>query len=167
MRVVFYIILGFLVFGCATPAAPNFFNGQYYMAGDTSCKSIRPLSETRVMCIDEDGIETGYRDAMTVQQIAMWSQRQAIEAQEMANIRQSIRQNNQALAQQTQQVLNQNQQYSVPKVVQPNINSPVTFTQVGNSYIGSNGVTYSLVGGLLIGSDGSSCKKIGVTIQCR
>lgn len=54
-----------LISGCATTAVPNYYNGNYYMTGDSNCRQGRPLSETRIMCMDKNGAETGYRDAMT------------------------------------------------------------------------------------------------------
>ena len=71
MRIFALICLVTLLGGCAS-AMPNFFNGRYYMAGDSSCVRGRALSETRMMCINSDGQETGYRDAMTDQQLQMY-----------------------------------------------------------------------------------------------
>lgn len=74
------VVAGILfISGCATTAMPNYFNGNYYMAGDDTCRQVRPLSATRVMCMDASGRETGYRDAMTVEQMQMYqmSQQQA------------------------------------------------------------------------------------------
>jgi len=46
------------------------------MAGDESCTRIRSLSYNRIMCINKKGEETGYRNAMTDQQLLMYQQRQ-------------------------------------------------------------------------------------------
>jgi|GEM_PF-1291486 len=155
-----------LLTGCASAAAPNFFNGQYYMAGDSSCESVRALSDTRVMCIDKDGNDTGYRDAMTVEQITMWGQQQALQAQQAEATRQSIQQNNQALAQQTQQTLQGIGQFGSPQVSQLSGLGGITYTQVGTSLIGSNGVTYKVVGNTIIGSDGTTCQVVSSQIIC-
>ena len=74
------IILG----GCAS-AMPNFFNGRYYMAGDSSCVSGRVISESRMMCINSDGEETGYRDALTDQQLQMYRHDQQMGQQKNTN----------------------------------------------------------------------------------
>lgn len=155
-----------LLTGCATAPVPNFFNGQYYMAGDASCKAVRALSETRVMCIDKDGNETGYRDAMTVEQIAMWGQQQALQAQQASATRRSIRQNSQALAQQTKLTLQGVGQFTPPRVTHRSKIDGITFTQVGTSLIGSNGVTYKLVGNTIIGNDGTICQVVNSRITC-
>ena len=151
---------------CASGPAPNLFNGQYYMAGDDSCKSIRALSDTRVMCVDKDGNDTGYRDAMTVQEITMWNQQQELQIQQAEATRRQIQQNNQALAQQTQQTLQGIGQYGVPQVSQPSTQGGITFTQVGSSLIGSNGVTYTAVGNTIVGNDGTTCQIVGSQIIC-
>lgn len=105
--------------GCSQTAAPLFFNGQYYMAGDPSCRYIRPVSNTRVMCNDGKdgrGRNTGWRDAMTLQQIQMYQmqvmQNQMYE-QQMA---QSIAANNAAMAASTQATLANASVYQPPVV---------------------------------------------------
>ena len=70
--------------GSGSAAAPNFFNGRYYMAGDSSCTQIRPLSDGRVMCTNDAGDETGYRDAMNDQQLQMWQSDQQLAQQRSA-----------------------------------------------------------------------------------
>lgn len=60
-------------------AAPNLLNGYYFMAGDESCSQMRPLSVTRIMCINSAGQETGYRDAMTDQQLQMYQHSQEMQ----------------------------------------------------------------------------------------
>lgn len=153
--------------GCASTAAPNFFNGQYYMAGDDSCKNMTVLTDTRIMCKDKEGVETGYRDAMTSEQITMWGQQQALQAQQAAATQASIRQNNEALAQQSKQILQQSQQFGIPQVNQPSLGTnSITYTQVGTSLIGSNGITYKAVGNSIIGSDGTTCQIVGSNIIC-
>lgn len=42
------------------------------MVGDSSCARIRQHTEDSIMCIDSDGKETGWRPAMTDQQLQMW-----------------------------------------------------------------------------------------------
>lgn len=46
------------------------------MAGDSSCQSIRQYTEDKIMCIDGNGEETGWRQAMTDQQLQMWQHNQ-------------------------------------------------------------------------------------------
>lgn len=69
--VIIVLIIGTLS-GCFRTAMPNFYNGRYYMAGDDNCVRSRMLSNTRIMCVNSDGKETGYRDAMTDQQLQMY-----------------------------------------------------------------------------------------------
>jgi len=167
MRKVFGLTCALILSGCASTAAPNFFNGQYYMAGDDSCKNMTSLSDTRIMCKDKEGVETGYRDAMTSEQITMWGQQQALQAQQAAATQASIRQNNEALAQQSQQILQQSQQFGIPQVNQPSLGTnSITYTQVGTSLIGSNGITYRAVGNSILGSDGTTCQIVGSNIIC-
>lgn len=67
-----------LLSGCAS-AMPNAINGKYFMAGDSNCKRYRMLSDDRIMCLDSDGQETGYRRAMTNQELQMWQFNQSRE----------------------------------------------------------------------------------------
>ena len=67
--------------GCAS-AMPNFHNGKYYMAGDSSCQQARQYTEDKIMCIDGNGKETGWREAMTDQQLQMWQHNQQMEQQQ-------------------------------------------------------------------------------------
>ena len=80
------------VAGCAGPAGPVSFNGQHYMAGDSTCARITSLTPSRVMCHDSDGNETGWRDAMTPQDIENYFRQRQMQDQEMQNLNQSIQQ---------------------------------------------------------------------------
>lgn len=71
MKSILLIVLVVALTGCAS-AMPNFYNGKYYMAGDSSCSRIRQHTEDKIMCMNSDGEETGWRAAMTDQQLEMW-----------------------------------------------------------------------------------------------
>lgn len=66
------VIIAISLTGCAS-AMPNFYDGHYYMVGDSNCVDGRPLSNNRIMCIDSSGKETGWREAMTDQQLQMYN----------------------------------------------------------------------------------------------
>lgn len=144
--------------GCATMAEPNFFNGQYYLAGDANCKFMTVMTPTRIMCSDKKGMQTGYRDAMT--QIDL--QTHAANQQALSN---AISQSAYSLG------------YAIggggappPQVnsyVMPPQPRSVTYTQIGNSLFGSNGVTYTQTGNIVHGSDGTTCTITGNIIHCR
>lgn len=113
------LALGLLVVtaGCASQAAtPNFVNGRYFMGGDDSCKHYRMLSSDRIMCVDSAGRDTGYRDAMTDQQLMMWQQNRAYEQMQMQQLNQQMQQASQSFQQQQYQNLQQSQQWSAPAV---------------------------------------------------
>lgn len=70
-----------LLAACSAPtryAAPFFYNGSYYMAGDDVCRNILEVQQGRVVCRDANGQATGYRDAMTDQQLQMYQHNQQI-----------------------------------------------------------------------------------------
>lgn len=68
----------FSINGCGgSTAMPNSINGRYYMAGDPSCARYRVLSNTRIMCKDSNGRDTGWRNAMTNQEISMYQHNQS------------------------------------------------------------------------------------------
>lgn len=138
--------------GCAKTAAPNYFNGHYYMAGDDSCRHIRQIDYARVMCMDEDYVETGYRDAMTQGDMQMYQMQQMNQQMQMAQLNQQLQQTGQSFQSSGQQILQQSQSYSAPQV---------------QSY-GSSGTTiYNRVGNNVIGSDGTSCTYVGQSLICR
>jgi hypothetical protein len=95
--------------GCASDPAPNYFNGRYYMAGDPNCAHMSVLSSSRITCYSKDGQATGYRDAMTPDEVQMYQYnlvQQNLQMQQM----------NQSLQQQNLQIYQQSQQYTPPAV---------------------------------------------------
>lgn len=102
------------VAGCATQpvqrAAPFYYSGKYYMAGDESCARVSQASASRVVCMTAEGQATGYRDAMTDQQLQMYQhnqmmaqQRAAQAAAERAALMQQMQQTSYAIQQSTPQ----------------------------------------------------------------
>lgn len=63
--------------GCS--AQPNLVNGKYYMGGDSNCRRYRVISDDRIMCMNSDGQDVGYRNAMTNQELQMWQFNQSRE----------------------------------------------------------------------------------------
>jgi hypothetical protein len=158
-----------LMSGCSTTAAPNFINGAYYMAGDKTCKRVQAISTSRIMCIDEKGNQTGYREAMTDRDIQAYQMSVAQERASYNNLMQSFRETNQTFQNMQQQFTQQGQSFSAPQVqpISPyGYSGGVTYTQAGNSLIGSNGVTYRQVGSSIMGSDGTTCQIAGRNIIC-
>lgn len=64
--------IGILSFTGCGGATPNAINGKYYMGGDSNCKRYRVISDDRIMCMDSDGRDTGYRNAMSNQELQMY-----------------------------------------------------------------------------------------------
>ncbi|PYE38829.1 hypothetical protein DFI02_1358 [Rhizobium sp. PP-F2F-G20b] len=83
------VMLG-LVSGCTATAAPNFVNGNYYMAGDANCARYVTGQRGQIACFNSKGQPTGSRFAMTNQQIQMYqfqvAQNQMAEQQAIANM---------------------------------------------------------------------------------
>ena len=155
--------------GCTTTAAPNLYAGQYYLAGDAACVSVTPISSTRVMCADKKGNQTGYRDAMTAQDLQMWQYQAANQRAQMQQLQGSMEQLGRD-AQGWQRQFNQQGQYTAPQVqpVSPGgYSGVITYRQVGDSLIGSNGITYRQVGSSVIGSDGTTCQIVNAGLICR
>jgi len=102
--------------GSSTPlAVPNLVNGKYYMAGDITCTKGRSISDSRIMCANDAGEDTGYRDAMTDQQIQMWQYNQQLALQRRAQ----ASADRVALAQAMQQTASSIQQSTPQYVIQP------------------------------------------------
>lgn len=142
-----------LISGCASNPAPNYFNGNYYMAGDSNCTQMRPLSSTRVMCIDTNGQNTGYRDAMTYEQMQMYQVQVLNQRAQMEQLSQQLQQTGQTFQNIGQQALQQSQSWSAPQV------QPVPTYGRGTT-------TYRRVGNTIIDSNGRACQIVGQTVIC-
>ena len=66
MLFVFFCIL---ITGCVS--GPQFIRGHYYMTGDSDCRYSSRRTDTSINCYNSDKELTGYRDAMTDQQLQM------------------------------------------------------------------------------------------------
>ncbi len=73
------ILIALVLALSACAAKPNFYNGNYYMSGDSNCRYMRQIGSTRVMCMDAESNDTGYRDAMTDQQLQMYQHNKHME----------------------------------------------------------------------------------------
>ncbi|CAD0184480.1 hypothetical protein RUESEDTHA_01362 [Ruegeria sp. THAF57] len=87
-RIVLSSILLTAAAGCAPEpvqmAAPFHYNGNYYMAGDNACARVTQVAKGRVMCTNTAGQNTGYRDAMSDQQLQMYRHNQLMAQQRRA-----------------------------------------------------------------------------------
>lgn len=146
-----------MIAGCASTPEPNFFNGKPYMAGDSDCVKIRALSDTRIMCVDKKGKDTGYRDAMTPEEMQLYYFNKLNQQIQMQQLSQSLKETNQSLQNSFQQFHQQSQPYTMPQL-QPMEN-------YGSS--GRSRTTYHGVGNSIIGSDGTRCQVIGQNVICR
>jgi len=98
--------------GCGG-AAPNAINGKYYMAGDSNCKRYRMISDDRIMCLNSDGQKTGYRNAMSDQELQMYHYNQAEESASSQRLNETLQQTSNQMRQNaydTQQFSNQMEQ---------------------------------------------------------
>lgn len=141
--------------GCANTASPVLHAGQYYMIGDDNCITAFPDSNARVICYDEEGIKTGYRNAMTQAELQMWTHQQQMAAIEQRQLQ----------LEQEARSARIREQFPLPSVQTDN-SSRTVYNQVGSSVIGSNGVTYKQVGNSIIGSDGTVCQSVGSQLIC-
>ena len=71
------VLLSTLITGCS--ASPQFLRGHYYMTGDSNCRYSRALTDTSIECYNSDDELTGYRDAMTNQQLEMYRHKEQME----------------------------------------------------------------------------------------
>lgn len=168
MKRVLILFSALMIAGCASTAMPNFYNGNYYMAGDPSCVRMRPLSSNRIMCVDKSGADTGYRDAMTYQEMQMYQIRMAQQQAQMQQLNQSIQQTGQAFQNAGNQIRQQSQSWTPPQVqpISPPGSGTTTYRQVGNSWLGSDGASCQIVGQSILCSDGKRCQMIGQNLIC-
>lgn len=142
-----------LIAGCTSNPAPNFFNGNYYMAGDPNCVQMRQLSNTRIMCLNDNGQSTGYRDALSYEQMQMYRMQMMNQQAQMQQLTQQLQQTGQSFQNAGQQALQQSQSWSAPQV------------QPLPSY-GSGTTSYRRVGNTIIDSNGRACQVVGQTVIC-
>lgn len=110
--------------GCATARPPlAAIGGHWFFVGDDECALQVPVSSTRIICSTKKREVTGYREALTEQQLhtinmrlmQVHSARQQRQI-EMDQLNQSLRQAGEAFQRSGQQILQQSQQYSAPTV---------------------------------------------------
>jgi hypothetical protein len=140
-----------LLAACAQHARPQLFQGDYYMVGDTNCTQYRFVFPTRIECMTRENVATGYRDAMTPEQLQMYQIQASEQRAQRQELNQQIRQTGQMFQNAGQQALQQSQSYSTPVVP---------------AYGQRPGVTYNRVGDTLIGTDGSSCQVVNDSVIC-
>lgn len=169
MKYALVAFFALIISGCASTAMPNFYNGNYYMAGDSNCVRMRPLSSTRIMCINKKGADTGYRDAMTSQQMQMYQVKTVQQQMYMQELNQSMQQAGQAFQNAGERITQQSQQYTPPQVqpISP-YGSPgiTTYRRTGNSWMGSDGSSCQVVGQSILCSDGKRCQLVGQNLIC-
>lgn len=68
------IMVAALLSGCATSEPfPALVGNNYYMGGDANCVRYDQVSPTRIRCTNAKREMTGYRDAMTPQQVQAYA----------------------------------------------------------------------------------------------
>ena len=94
------VVISTLLVGCGS-AMPNFYNGYYYMAGGSDCVDWRDIGNTRMMCMDSDGNETGYILPMTNQEMQVYKNtiRRDLSHQKQQEFSQALKQFSEGLAQ--------------------------------------------------------------------
>lgn len=118
MRMLGVLTTMLLLASCASGPTPNFFNGNYYMAGDSDCRYMDTFSPTQVRCYDSKRNFTGYRYAMNLEQMQMYQSQQAYQHQQMQALTQNVQQLGNS-AQQATQAIQQSQPYKAPDVMNP------------------------------------------------
>ena len=168
MKYILIAVAALILSACASSAAPRYVNGNYYMVGDPTCVQGRQLSSTRIMCADKKGNDTGYRDAMTSQDLQMYQIQMAQEQQSMQELTQSMQQVGQTFQNAGEQIRQQSQSWTPPQVqpISPAGSGNTTYRQVGNTWMGSNGSSCQVVGQSIRCSDGKRCQMIGQNLIC-
>jgi hypothetical protein len=110
MRVIALVgVLGLAA--CASHhAAPALSNGRYFLMGDEHCIRAYHQSPTRIACLDKKGNQTGYRDAMTDQDMAMYMRMQAMAQVQYDQSAAALVETNRQLSQTTQRIIESNAQ---------------------------------------------------------
>ena len=88
------ILLG--LSSCGVTPGPTLFQGNYYWTGDSSCESSSYRTDTSINCYNSDKEPTGYRNAMTNQEMQAYRYEQQRKQQEFS---QALKQFSEGLAQ--------------------------------------------------------------------
>jgi len=139
--------------GCSTYAAPNYFEGNYYMAGDNNCVRFRPLFGNRIMCVDKNGRDTEPREALTYGQLQAYQMHMQQQQAQFDSLNLQLQQTAQSFQSMGQAQLQQSQNWSPPQA-QP-------IPQYGGQV-----TTYRQVGNTILRSDGRTCQNVGQTLIC-
>ncbi|MDP9414448.1 MAG: hypothetical protein M3Q08_10255 [Pseudomonadota bacterium] len=100
--------------------APNFYNGNYYLAGDSNCKRVEIFTETRIRCYNSKNQLTGYRDAMTPEAMQMYQMQVAYQIQQMNALTQQVQQTGESFRQ-IGQGFQKIPTYTAPEVMAPTL----------------------------------------------
>lgn len=164
MKHLYVAVAAVILTGCASSAAPRYIDGNYYMVGDANCRTGMAVSPTMIMCGDKSGAQTGYRNAMTAQDMQMY---QMHVAQYQATMQQ-IQQVGQTWQNAGNQITQQSQSWTAPQVtpIAPQGSGATYYRQVGNTWMGSNGASCQVVGQAILCSDGKRCQQVGQNLIC-
>lgn len=102
MKRIVLLALAGTVAACASSPSPRLVNGRYYMAGDAGCARYTIMSATRIMCYDKNGVEQGWEDAMSQDEILMHTQQQALRQQQVREVAAALNNTTNALTRQIQ-----------------------------------------------------------------
>jgi len=154
-----------LLAGCYS-AVPNYYNGQYYVVGDKNCVRFRAIGDTTIMCLDKKGNETGYRRAMTEQELYEYQRKIA----QIGALNQSMQNLGNSASNWSNYYRQQAQSYTPPQV-QPvqsnNYNGTTTYRQIGDdTIIGPDGKTWRRFGSTVVSSEGKMCQIVSQSIIC-
>lgn len=165
MRYGIVIATSLLLTACYS-AVPTFYNGQYYVVGDKSCVRFRAASNANIVCLDKKGNETGYRRAMTEQEIYDYQRKMA----QVGALNQSMQDLGNSANNWSNYYQHQAQSYTPPQV-QPvqsnNSNGTTTYRKVGDdTIIGPDGKTWRRFGSTVVSSEGKMCQIVSQNIIC-
>ena len=77
------VLFSTLIAGCSTPG-PQLLRGSYYWTGDSSCESSSYRTDTSINCYNSGEEATGYRNAMTNQEMQAYKYEQQRKQQEFS-----------------------------------------------------------------------------------
>ena len=105
------ILIALGLVGCSSHRATvRYSQGGYFLIGDETCVTAYHLTPARVMCQDEEGHATGYRDAMSEYEITLYAMQQAQARRQYQQSMQQLQQSNRELRETTQRIMQQNAQ---------------------------------------------------------
>lgn len=108
---------------CGSVASPQLINGKYYMGGDTNCRryssNAQGISGDEILCADKNGVITGKRSPMSMQEMQMYQMRQEQSRRESSELADALSDMGNNMSNMTRSISYPTPTYTAPQLYTP------------------------------------------------